>query len=91
MTEIRKPLLLAAFVALQILDVVTTLRFLDSGRGVEANPVMALAMLHLGAWWWIAKLAAALLTLPILARGRIRYVAVMVAFYTVTVANNVLL
>jgi hypothetical protein len=45
-----KVVLLAAFGALQIADVVTTQRTLSNG-GWEANPIEVLAMAHLGNNW----------------------------------------
>jgi hypothetical protein len=88
---IIKRVLLSAFLALQVLDVLTTIRFLANGNAVEANPVMIFAMDRLGPWWWIIKIAMVLVVVPILARGRVRYVAAICGLYAITVVNNLIL
>jgi len=45
------------FIQLQIDDVVTTNRALAIPGNWEANPVMQLSQTHLGAAWWVPKLA----------------------------------
>jgi hypothetical protein len=86
-----KRYLIAAFVALQGLDVISTMYFLHTGRGVEGNPLIALCMVHLGAWWFVPKMALVLSTVPVLARARPGYVAGMNALYTYVVINNFML
>jgi len=46
------------FVALQIADVVTTDYALAVPGNWEANPIMHLSQTHLGAAWWLPKVAA---------------------------------
>jgi hypothetical protein len=48
--------LISAFVALQIADVLTTQHVLAAG-GFEANPLEVWAIEQFGAWWPLAKLA----------------------------------
>jgi hypothetical protein len=86
-----KRYLIVAFVALQGLDVISTMYFLHTGRGVESNPLIVLCMVHLGAWWFVPKMALVLATVPVLARGHTRYVAGMNALYTYVVINNFML
>jgi hypothetical protein len=86
-----KRILLIAFVALQVLDVTTTQHFLANGHGVEGNPIFAAIMAHTDLWW-LVKLAITLgVVLPVLAVGRVRYAAIMVAFYALVVVNNLVL
>jgi hypothetical protein len=87
-----KTALIIALVALQAADVATTNAFLASGHAVEGNPIMAFAMEHLGAHWWVIKLAALAVAVPVLAsnRTRLRYVVAMVALYSGIVANNLM-
>ena len=53
----RARLLLLSFALLQLADIVTTNRALALPGNTEANPVMSSAMTHLGAAWWLPKLA----------------------------------
>lgn len=85
---IMKRYLILAFVALQVLDIITTQHFLSTGRGVEGNPVVILLMAHLGTWWWVGKLAMVLPTVPVLVRGRTRYAAIMTGLYAAVIVNN---
>jgi hypothetical protein len=50
-------LLLALFVALEIIDILTTNRGLESHGTWEANPLMAAFQVRLGALWWLPKAA----------------------------------
>jgi len=52
-----KFVLLAIFIVLQIADVVTTNHALAMSGLTERNPVMMASMDHLGALWWLPKLA----------------------------------
>jgi len=47
---------LVLFTMLQLADIVTTNRALALPGNAEVNPVMASAMSHLGAAWWLPKL-----------------------------------
>ena len=68
----------------------TTNHFLATG-GIEGNPVMAAVQASLGSWWPFSKLAIVLVCTPILALGKTRYAALLVALYSVVVINNVML
>lgn len=87
-----KTALILALVALQAIDVATTQAFLASGNGVEGNPIMALAMEHLGSYWWLTKIAVVAIAVPVLAspRTKLRYPAAMVALYSFIVVNNLM-
>jgi hypothetical protein len=82
-------ILLAAFAAFQIADVVTTQRVLGAG-GWEANPLGVWAMAHLGTGWWIAKLALMAVCAAVMIRWKAKHVAPFVALMGLVVANNVL-
>lgn len=86
-----KKYLLAAFVAMQVLDVLTTNHFIATGRGIEGNPFVLMLMVQFGAWWWVAKLGIVSFTIPVLARGRTRYAAIMTGLYSVVIVNNIML
>ena len=47
------------FLALQVFDVLSTLRFLKAGTGYEANPLAAWAMRRFGPWWPVIKIPEA--------------------------------
>jgi hypothetical protein len=79
--------LLVAFGALQIADVVTTNRVIDNG-GWEANPLWALAMVLLGSYWAIPKLALVAGCVAWMIRWRPAHIAPFVALMTLVVANN---
>jgi Domain of unknown function (DUF5658) len=66
-------LLLALFVALQFLDIVSTNRALAVPGVWEANPLMAASQTALGAAWWLPKLAAAGLIAVTVLRSRRRW------------------
>lgn len=84
---LMKMMLLASFGVLQVLDVLTTNRVLNAG-GWEANPIGVWAMMHLGMWWFVPKLAAMALCLLVISRWRTRFVAAPVALMAIVVANN---
>lgn len=79
----------------QPIDVWTTNRALASDRMVEANPVMAAVMAHLGSYYWLPKiaLAIAVITLTYFA-DKIKSPVVVVLcsivakFYVVVLLNN---
>ena len=81
--------LISAFVALQVADVLTTQHVLAAG-GFEANPLVAWAMDHCGAWWPLAKLAPMALVTMVMTRWRPRYIVPGVALMAAMVANNAL-
>jgi len=56
--SIYKATLLGAFGALQIADVITTNYALAIPGNREINPIMQLFQTHLGAVWWLPKVAA---------------------------------
>lgn len=82
-------ILLAAFGALQIADVVTTNRVLQNG-GWEGNPLWNWAMSLFGSYWPIPKLILMAVCLAFMGRWKPRYVAPFVALMGVVVANNAL-
>ena len=84
-----KATLLAAFGALQVADVITTKRIVDSG-GWEANPLGVLAMALLGAYWPIPKLALMVVCVTCMIRWKPRHVAPLVGLMGLVVANNAL-
>ena len=53
----RARLLLLSFTLLQLADIATTNRALALPGNAETNPVMVSAMTHLGAAWWLPKIA----------------------------------
>jgi hypothetical protein len=80
------------FIGLQVADVVTTNYALTNPGNWEANPIMQFSQTHLGAVWWLPKVAAigfgaiavpqALRPWPIL---------VAVSYYVVVVSGNLAL
>jgi hypothetical protein len=84
-----KAILLAAFSALQIADVITTERVLDNG-GWEANPFGVLAMALFGTYWPIPKLVLMTICMAFMIRWKPGYVAPLVALMGLVVANNAL-
>ena len=46
----------AAIAVLNVFDYLSTLAFLKSGKGYEANPILAWAQKTLGGAWWTVKL-----------------------------------
>ena len=81
--------LISAFVVLQAADVLTTQHVLAAG-GFEANPLIAWAMDHCGAWWPLAKLAPMALVTIVMTRWRPRYIVPGVALMAAMVASNAL-
>lgn len=80
-------ILLAAFGALQIADVITTKRVLANG-GWEGNPLWALGMAVLGSYWPIAKFALMAVCMVYMIRWKPKYVVPFVALMGLVVANN---
>ncbi|UQR61097.1 DUF5658 family protein [Bradyrhizobium sp. C-145] len=86
-----KALLLLFCFLLGCADLVTTNVILDLGMG-ELNPVMRLAQTWLGMWWLVPKLGLTLLVTWLLWCSKNVYnVAVVVAFCSTPVLNNLLL
>ncbi len=86
-----KALLLLSCFFLGCADLVTTNVILTLGMS-ELNPVMRLAQTWLGAWWLIPKLSLTLLLTWLLWRSKNVYnVALVVAFCSTPVLNNLLL
>ncbi len=84
-----KCLLVVILAVLQIADVATTNRALAADPAHwELNPAMAWFMAHLGAEWWLPKLA--LVGFAVLAAPRIqaRWLALAALLYVAIVANN---
>ena len=89
MTTTHRNLILA-FIALQLLDVASTMYCLKWIDGNEANPVVQLFITHLGSWWWAPKLALAFSTIPIFMNCRTRHLAAVTALCAVVVLNNII-
>lgn len=62
-----KRYLIPTYIALQFADVGSTLQFLHNGHGIEANPVVAFMMAHIGLGWIVIKLGVALGLVPLFA------------------------
>lgn len=80
----------AAIVALEMLDVLTTLRVMAAG-GMEANPAMSFLMIWLGPAWWVPKvIIASLIAGYFGTRPCIRWTGVVVVILgSLVVLNNV--
>jgi hypothetical protein len=80
----------AAIVALEMLDVLTTLRVMRAG-GMEANPAMSFLMTWLGPAWWIPKVIVASLVAGYFGtRPSVRWMGVVVLVLgTLVVLNNI--
>ena len=82
---------LLLFAMLQLADVVTTNHGLAAAEAIEANPVMALAMTHLGTMWWLPKVAIVAFAMIVVRRIRKRWPFHLVAGILIAlVANNLL-
>jgi hypothetical protein len=79
--------LISAFVALQVADVLTTQHVLAAG-GFEANPLEVWAIEYCGAWWPLAKLAPMALVAVVMTRWRPRHIVPAVALMAAVVASN---
>ncbi len=81
----------ATWGGLQLADVVTTNSALALPGNWEANPLMALSQVHLGAVWWVPKAAAALLICLLAPLTRRRWPMVFaVAYFSLIVSGNLL-
>lgn len=77
------------FIELQIADVVTTNRALAVPGNWEANPLMQLSQIHLGAAWWLTKIPVivfAAVAAPPSLRPWPMFVAVW--YYVIVVSGN---
>ena len=82
---------LLLFAALQLADVVTTNHGLSAAEVVEGNPVMALAMAHLGPVWWLPKVVIVAFAMIAVRRIRRRWpLNLVTAILVALVANNLL-
>jgi len=82
--------LIALLIALQLADVVTTNRGLEHSGIWEANPLVALSMTSLGAFWW-APLKISFVCYVLLAAPRIRWtwpLGLVSGIFLVIVGNN---
>jgi hypothetical protein len=80
---------LVLFAVLQIIDVITTNHALAIPGNWEANPLMALSQSHLGAVWWLPKVAAFAVAAIVASRIRRRWPMIFaVAYYEVIVSGN---
>ncbi|GGF28122.1 hypothetical protein GCM10011611_37690 [Aliidongia dinghuensis] len=90
----KKFAVIAALVALQIADVLSTNAALAAPGIVEANPVMAWCQGALGALWWLPKVAVvAFVAYAVLRLERLHarwLTAGMIGLYCAVVASNVL-
>lgn len=79
--ELVEWLLLALFVTLEILDILTTNRVLALHGAWEVNPVMAAFQMRLGPLWWLPKAAAVAWVALAVTRTRRRWPLFFVAVY----------
>jgi Domain of unknown function (DUF5658) len=80
------------FIGLQIADVVTTNYALANPGNWEANPIMQLSQAHLGAAWWLPKVAAVGFA-AVAAPQRLRPWPILfaVSYYVIVVSGNLAL
>jgi hypothetical protein len=89
--------LLLLIAVCQLLDVISTNAALAAGAGVEANPVMALAMACLGPFWWLWKAALAALFVYLAASvrdvgmTRLALISALAKIYVIVVISNFLI
>jgi hypothetical protein len=77
------------FVGLQIADVVTTNYALAVPGNWEANPIMQLSQTHLGAAWWLPKVAAVGFAAAVAPRrSRLWPILFAVSYYAIIVSGN---
>ena len=77
------------FIGLQIADVVTTNSALAVPGNWEANPIMQLSQIHLGAAWWLPKIAAVGFAAAVAARtSRPWPILFIVSYYVIIVSGN---
>ena len=77
------------FIGLQIADVVTTNYALAIPGNWEANPIMHLSQTHLGAAWWLPKVAAVGFAAAVAPRrSRPWPILLVVSYYVIIVSGN---
>jgi len=77
------------FIGLQIADVVTTNYALAVPGNWEANPIMHLSQTHLGAAWWLPKVAAVGFAAAVAPRpSRPWPILFVVSYYLIIVSGN---
>jgi len=77
------------FFGLQIADVVTTNYALAVPGNWEANPLMQLSQTHLGAAWWLPKVAAIGLAAAVAPRRSRQWpILCAVSYYIIIVSGN---
>jgi hypothetical protein len=77
------------FFGLQIADVVTTNYALAVPGNWEANPLMKLSQTHLGAAWWLPKVAAVGFAAAVApGRSRLWPILCAVSYYIIIVSGN---
>ena len=77
------------FIGLQIADVVTTDYALAVPGNWEANPIMHLSQTHLGAAWWLPKVAAIGIAAAVAPRtSRPWPILFAVSYYVIIVSVN---
>jgi Domain of unknown function (DUF5658) len=77
------------FIGLQIADVVTTDYALAVPGNWEANPIMHLSQSHLGAVWWLPKVAAIAIAAAVVPRtSRPWPILFAVSYYIIIVSVN---
>jgi hypothetical protein len=82
-------LLWVLFIGLQIADVVTTNYALAVPGNWEANPLMHLSQTHLGAVWWLPKIAAVGMAAGVAAAAsRTWPILFAVSYYAIIVSAN---
>jgi|SRR5215472_1573962 len=82
-------LLWILFIGLQIADVVTTNYALAVPGNWEVNPLMHLFQTHLGAVWWLPKIAAVAMAAWVTAeRSRTWPILFAVSYYAIIVSGN---
>jgi len=90
MTSRSLTLLWLAFVGLQFADIVSTEYFLNTGRGVEGNPLVALTMSTIGVWWIIPKIIVTLGCAAILVKRPLVLTAMTILYGFVVLSNLML-
>src|SRR5262249_14812762 len=84
-------LLWVIFIGLQIADVVTTNYALAVPGNWEVNPIMIFSQRHLGAAWWLPKIAAVGMAAGVAARAsRTWPILFVISYYIMVVSTNLI-